>query len=613
MYLKQFVKTRNSDSLSQILGLFPGLILGMALTLSGCSINPEQSNSAASVTETDKKITDSDFHKQALSPETRVPETSEKKPKTAAQPVQELTPELLYDLMLAELALQRNDYSLAFDKYYAAAEKTRDSRLAKKATRVTLFSKNDAQTFKAVKLWSELQPDNLDVQQIYASSLITQKKDEQAVIYLQRIINLSDSFEAGFKRTIVILEPIEERERASSILNQLTKAHQNQPIVKLYQAKLAFKYADYPVTEKYLNEILSIKPGYLDALLLKVELLKKQKRNLQAIQVLEQLVSKLPENTALRLELARMLVESKHNEQALQQIRILAGKDLAPEVLFAISLLTIEMDKLDEAKKYLERLHEHRLYASEAAYFIGQLEAGRENYTEAEAWFKRVRHGKYTFEAHLGLAVVYSQQKKFDQAFKLLDISKASTDKQSIEVLQIKAEVYAQAKNYTKGYEIYTQALTLSPKNPDLLYGRAMLAEKFGRIDLLEQDLHTILADNPKDNQALNALGYTLADRTDRYQEAHKYIERALKIDPEDVATLDSMGWVLHKMGNNKEAVKYLKKAYSKDPDPEIAAHYGEILWELGQINEAKIVWNKALKKNPRHQVLVGITTRYLK
>ena len=612
MYCKQVVKSGYYYSRLLKLSLLLGLAL--VLVLSGCAVNTHKDLSSDNLSSDDlnnnQAIIDAGQNSSAH------PEPAHDKKASSAragQPAQELTAELLYDLMLAELALQRNDYSLAFDKYYTAAEQTRDSRLAKKATRVTLFSKNDAQTFKAVKLWSELQPDNIDVQQIYASSLISQNQDDEAVIYLQKVINLSVNFETGFKRAVAILDSVEEKDRAFKIFAQLTKEYKNKPIVKLYKAKLALKFADYPMAEKNLKEVLSVKPGYLDALILKVELLKKQKRDLQAIQTLQKILRKLPENTALRLELARMLVENKYYDQGLKQVNILARKDLAPEVLFAISLLAIEMDKLDDARKYLERLHDYRLYASEAAYFIGQLEAGRKNYSEAESWFKRVKHGKYTFEAYLGLAVVYSQQQQFDKAVKLLEHSRASTNKQSIEILQIKAEVYAQAKNYTKAYKTYTEALNVSPNNPDLLYGRAMLAEKFDRIDLLEKDLHTILAANPKDNQALNALGYTLADRTDRYQEALQYIERAIKIDPEDVATLDSMGWVLHKLGDNQKAEGYLQKAYEKDPDPEIAAHYGEILWILGHTVKAKVVWDKALKKDPKHQVLVGTIARHLK
>ncbi len=596
MYSKHFL---NSGKL---------FVLIVTLVMSGCALNSQ------------KKELQSEEISPALtnnkSSQTVLKDKKKENAVPAAKselPVQELTAELLYDLMVAELALQRNDYQLAFDKYYKAAEMTRDGRLAKKATRVTLFSKDDAQTFKAVKLWSEIQPENIDVQQIYASSLISQKQDEQAVIYLKKIIDLSDSFENGFKRAITIIDTIEEQQRATRIFNQIASGHTHKPLIKLYQAKLSFKFVDYPATEKYLTQLLSLHPDYMDALILKVDLLKKQNKDRQAIQTLEKIVRKLPGNTGLNLELCRLLVKTKQYDQALINIKRLGKKELSPEVLFAISLLAIEMDKLDEAKQYLERLHAHRLYASESAYFIAQLEAGRKNYAEAEVWFKQVRNGKYTFEAYLGLVMVYAQQKKFEQAFKLLEHSSANNTKQNAEILQIKAEVYAQAEDYIKAYEIYTRAIALAPDNHDILYGRAMLAEKFDRIDLLEKDLHTILAAKPRDNQALNALGYTLADRTTRYKEARQYIERALEVNPEDVATLDSMGWVLYKMGEQAEALKYLKRAYDKDPDSEIAAHYGEVLWVTGQTRKAKSIWDKALINDPEHRVLISIMTRYLK
>ncbi len=566
--------------------LFWPFVLSFIVLASGCASVADKTESTAAFANTNKQAA-----------ETSAKETSAGHKSTADNiPGTELDSKLLYDLLLAEMALQRNDYDLAFNKYYEAAKKTRDSRLAKKATRVTLFSKNDEQTFKAVKLWSELQPDNIDVLQIYASSLINRKQDQEALKYLKKIIARSRNFDEGFQRAVGLLDTIKEPARLTSLFAELAKGHEDRAIVKLNQAKLSFKLGDNAGAERHLNEALAINPDYLEASMLKIQLLKKQ-----------------PDNINLRLELVRMLVAQKQVKKADRQIKHLASMDINPEVIFAISLLAIEINQLDDAKKYLERLYKYRLYASEAAYFIAQLEASRENYAEAETWFKRVKQGRYTFEAYLGLAIVYSQQEKFDQAFKLLDHSQAGNSKQSLEILQIKAEVYAQAKNYKKAYEIYTQALKIAPNNHDLLYGRAMLDEKFDRIDLLEKDLHAILAENPKDNQALNALGYTLADRTDRYQEALQYIERALKIDPEDIATLDSMGWVLHKLGRNEEALSYLKKAYDKDNDPEIAAHYGEVLWVLGKTEQARAIWHKALKKHPQHEVLVGTTRRYLK
>jgi tetratricopeptide (TPR) repeat protein len=592
------------------------LIASLFLFSAGCAVQTTSQNqpeSEASVQKDEQKTTSTSSDKHKKDDKVAAAKNDSEKTSKSEFPDQDLTPDLLYDLMLAEIALQRKEYELAFNKYYEAAKKTKDSRLAKKATRATLFSKNDKQTFKAVKLWSELQPENIDVQQIYASSLINKKKDDEAITYLRRLVTLSDKFSEGFTRAITIIDTVAERDRATKLFEATAKGYEDKLTVKLYRTKLEIKFKDYDAAAKYLKDVLEEQPDHMEGLLLKVELLKKQKQLTEAVQTLKKILNKHPESVPLRLELARLLVEQKLNDQANEQIKLLAKKELSPEVLFAISLLAIEIDELDDGKVYLERLHGFRLYASEAAYFIGQLEASRENYSEAEDWFNRVRHGKYTFDAALGLAVVYSQQKKFKQAFNVLDNSKASTKKENIDILQIKAEVHAQAKNYTKAYEVYTNALKSYPKNHDLLYGRAMVAEKFDRIDLLEKDLHVIIKENPKDSMALNALGYTLADRTDRYEEAYGYIKRALDIDGDDVATLDSMGWVLYKLGREKEALPYLKKAYDKDQDPEIAAHYGEVLWVLGKTDKAREVWKKALKKAPDHNVLVTTTSRYLK
>jgi tetratricopeptide (TPR) repeat protein len=586
----------------------------LLVSLIGCSslettgdVSPANTKPALQTTEGNESVIDSSEVDSTKVDSTKVDSTG------ANLPTNELTSDLLYDLLLAELALQQNDYDLAFEKYYRAAVQTRDSRLVKKATGVTLYSKNDEQTNKSVKLWSELQPDNLDVQQIYASTLLSQKKDQQAIEYLQRVIALSEDYPTGLKRCVAILDTIPERERVEYLFAVLTKTHQNLPIVHLFASKIAIKYADYEAAEKSLNKTLVLKPDYLEARIVKVELLKKQQRDKQAIELLHEIVADEPENVLLRLELARMLVTDKQTKQAFRHIQVLGRNDqLNSEILFAISLLSMEIDETDTARQYLKRLYAHRLYADGAAYFMGQLEFSEKNYPEAEQWFRRVQHGQYVFEATLRLALVQSQQGKLKDAIILLEGFEPANLKQRLEILQIKAEVYVQAEKYKTGYETYTVALNLSPDNHDLRYGRAMLAEKIGRIDLLEEDLLIIIAANPKDNQALNALGYTLAEQTDRYQEAKKYIEQALAVDGEDIATLDSMGWVLHKLGNNEEAVKYLQKAYEKDADPEIAAHYGEVLWLLGETRKAEKVWKKALKEHPKHKILLATTSRYL-
>ena len=184
--------------------------------------------------------------------------------------------------------------------------------------------------------------------------------------------------------------------------------------------------------------------------------------------------------------------------------------------------------------------------------------------------------------------------------------------KKAVDILHLKAEVYAQMDDYQKAYAVYSEALALEPDNYDIRYGRAMLADKFGYMDLLEKDLHIILKKDPDDAQVLNALGYILADKTTRYEEALQYIKHALTLKPNDVAILDSMGWVLYKMNQPDQAVHYLKQAYDKDADPEIAAHYGEVLWVIGKTGEATQIWQIALKKHPEHAVLKTTMAHYL-
>ncbi len=131
------------------------------------------------------------------------------------------------------------------------------------------------------------------------------------------------------------------------------------------------------------------------------------------------------------------------------------------------------------------------------------------------------------------------------------------------------------------------------------------------KLDILEQDLRRIIAKDPEHSQALNALGYTLADRTDRYQEAYELIERALELNPDDFYILDSMGWVLYRLGRHEEAVRYLRRAMAIRPDSEVAAHLGEVLWVMGEKQAAKEIWDTALKTTPDDKRLLNVIERF--
>jgi tetratricopeptide (TPR) repeat protein len=158
--------------------------------------------------------------------------------------------------------------------------------------------------------------------------------------------------------------------------------------------------------------------------------------------------------------------------------------------------------------------------------------------------------------------------------------------------------------------EVYNAALE-NGYNSELLYSRAMLAEKMGQLQLLETDLRAILEQEPDNAQALNALGYTLADRTARYDEAYHLIRRALELSPEDFYILDSMGWVLYRLGRLDEAIDFLQRARAIRDDAEVAAHLAEVLWVKGEKDAARDVWESAVKTTPNHPLLLDIIERF--
>ncbi|TNF90856.1 MAG: tetratricopeptide repeat protein, partial [Gammaproteobacteria bacterium] len=175
-----------------------------------------------------------------------------------------------------------------------------------------------------------------------------------------------------------------------------------------------------------------------------------------------------------------------------------------------------------------------------------------------------------------------------------------------------KGEMLRSARRYPQAMEVFNTALEIVPGNSDLLYARALVAEKLGRIDLLESDIRTILKTEPDNAHALNALGFTLADQTDRYEEAYGYLKRAIEIMPDDAAIIDSWGWVHYRLGHYEKAISLLRKALSRFDDAEISAHLGEVLWVSGQKEEARQVWQRALKKSPDDPVLQNVMQRFI-
>jgi tetratricopeptide (TPR) repeat protein len=284
-------------------------------------------------------------------------------------------------------------------------------------------------------------------------------------------------------------------------------------------------------------------------------------------------------------------------------------------------MLALEIKEYDHANKYFMMLYQQQGHRNQGAFLLAVLAYKKGENKHALDWFAKVHDKKYEYESILRMSIILAEDKQFSKAIEILDSFLAEhlktspseiKNKKYLNVLRLKADILYQAELFNQAYNTYTQALKLKSKDAELLYSRAMVAEKLNKIDLSEQDLLSIIKDDPQNSNAFNALGFILTERTTRYDDARKYIAKALQITPNDMAILDSMGWVLYKMGHIKEALTYLKQAYNFRQDPEVAAHYGEALWAAGEKKKAKEIWQTALIDNPEHIVLKSTIHTYI-
>ena len=367
------------------------------------------------------------------------------------------------------------------------------------------------------------------------------------------------------------------------------------------------------VANRTLDNALEIK-DIPDAHAIRAKMLIKLGKREEAVVSLRRAVSVQPNNKQLRLAYARLLVDVKEYEKArveFEKLHLLAPNDA--DLLYTLGLLSLEAQRFDDAEKYLSSLLATGKRRGEAQYYLGRIHESRNQYQQAIEWYSKVQSGEYRFDAQIRSANLLATLGNTDEA--IAQLKKMADNSQSkaslVRIYLAKGEVLNQAKRHHQAIDVYNQALLVIPGNTDLLYARGLTGEKVGNLQMLEDDMLTILETEPDNAHALNALGFTLADQTNRIEEAYQYLKKAIEIMPDDPAIIDSYGWVNYRLGNYQEAIRLLRKALSQMEDGEIAAHLGEVLWVTGQQQEAINVWNKALEKSPDDPYVLETMQRF--
>jgi tetratricopeptide (TPR) repeat protein len=527
-------------------------------------------------------------------------------------PVIELTGDLMYKMMLAEVALQRGQPDVAAKGYLELARETRDPRIAQRATEIAWNGRQMDAAIEAAGIWLEASPGNARARQVLGALLANQQKLDAALTHFEQWL-ASDKENVGqsFLQLSTLLARNKDRKAVLELVSGLAKSYSNVPEARLAVAQAAWNAGDEALALGEASAALKLRPDWELAALFRAQALQRRSSE-EALAFLEDYLRMHPDAKDARLNYARLLVAEKRHAQARKQFELLLEQfPKNADVTMAVALLAIQASDYDAAEAQLKRALENGFGEADLVrLYLGQVNEERKRFDEALKWYSAVQPGDHYVGAQARYAGTLAKQGRLPEARKHLQQVNVLSREQRVQLTQAEAQLLREANAHSEAFEFLGEALQKMPDQPDLLYDHAMAAEKVDRIDVLEANLRRLLELRPDHAHAYNALGYTLADRNQRLTEARELIEQALTLSPNDAFIMDSMGWVLYRLGRNQEALDYLQRAYQLRPDPDIAAHLGEVLWVLGKQDEARKVWSRALEEHATNEALQNTVKR---
>lgn len=529
----------------------------------------------------------------------------------------ELTAEFIYKYLVGEVAGQRGDFETAGSVFFDLAKSTRDPRLAERAAKVAVFAKMGNLAVPAVRLWSELDPTSSDAQQAMTEMLIATDKLAESEAYIAKLLANKETRADGFLFLNTLLNRSADKKPILGMIQSLAKPYPNLAEAHFAIAQAAWAVGQDKLAMSSLEKAESLKPSWPVAALFKGQLLY-TKSPAEAINYYKAFLKKQPRENEVRVSLAKLYLSEKNYPAAKAEFpTILKNAKSAPdgklaEMTAVIGLMAFQAQDYPTADTYLMQALDSGFKETEQLFiYLGQSASAQNRDAVAKNWFEKVTPGAHFFDAQLNLANVILKTQGINQAIDHLDGINDLTTEQQIIVIQTQASMFSREKRHDEAFALLEKAVNNLPNTTELVYDYALAAERVGKLEIMEKELRKVIAAKPDYAPAYNALGYSLADRNMKLDEALVLIETALSITPNDHYMLDSLGWVHYRKGNLDLALEHLQKAYAMNPDPEIAAHLGEVLWQKGQQDEAKAIWEKALTADPKNEVLLVITNKF--
>jgi tetratricopeptide (TPR) repeat protein len=535
-------------------------------------------------------------------------------PAPAPEPIEygSFTTEQLNRALLNELAGQRGYLPEAAADYYALALETRDLAVIRRASQFASAA-GDTETMIAVgRLWLEIEPASEEAHLVLAFQLLEAGMLEESIEHMGQILALGGELDFSvISARSQYLTP----EQRGMLLAQFQLLHSRFPEHETLHYAVMQLLEQSDQHEQAMEELTAYKERHGNSArltLMEAQLLLQLDQLDRTIALLEEGIETYPDNRLMRFNFGRILVQVGRLEEARVQFQQLAQMEPDDyETLYSLALLELELDSLDAARSYLIRILNAGVRMNESHYYLGYIDENQGRAAEAIDHYLQVGTEFTNFlNAQRQAVRLLVLEERFDEAHAL--VLSVSEGRPELEIMLVAVEVDAlmSTNQLERADALLSATLEIYADNVDLLFARALLSDRQGNLARAEEDLRRIIALEPQNATALNQLGYTLADRTDRHEEALALLERAIAADPEDPAIIDSLAWAQYKLGRYEEALANLERAFAVFPDAEVAAHLGEVLWMMGRQDDANRVWNEALRERPDSAILLNTIER---
>lgn len=526
-------------------------------------------------------------------------------PVTKFDPAAEAEATLLYHIMVAELAGSHGNLERAARQYLKAARLSSDPTVAERATRVALAAGREDLALAAADRWRELAPESIEARQVVGLLSLRRGDLEAAVEHLAATIEMASGSRAqALAGLAAILSRAPNSAAALEVMQRIAAKYPKERAAYYAVAQVALQARQNAAALTALDKALALSPQWRMAHLLRVETFLRLERPEAALNELSGLLQRNPQDYELRLQYADILAGVGRTHKALTQFRkLLERRPDDVQALYPAALLAVEAQMSAQAKTWLKRLLALDKRTDAAHYFLGRVAEQKGNYQRAISHYRQAQ-GLYRDEAQLRIPFALARQGQLEQAHAYLVKLREQNPRLAARTYGVEGVIMRTIGRLEDSLEAYNAGLAAFPGDKTLLYGRAMTLIEMGRVAAAERDLRTILAEHPNDPHVLNALGYTLANRTDRLEEAARLVKRAYAQRPHDPAIIDSMGWVAYRQGRLHTALDYLSTAWKLSKAPAIGAHYGEVLWKLGRREEARRIWQQALQAHSENALL---------